>query len=605
MAKNKKAEDAYKPSRKHEKVIKKTEAMFDMCFRARENTTNVWREAERLYMGDHWTNMNMPAFKNQVTLDLIASAIDTMVPILSNRPPRIDIIAVGGDDISTKAAEILQKQVDELWVIRDMQNLVPDWLLDYLVYGNGILKVHFQDDDLPDADVVDPYAFFVNPSATKLENAEYVIYAAPTPLWEIREKYDDGKYVKSESKLEKYEALKINDAQVGGDDVVQVTDTTGSETNYYENSSRAMEDLEERALLIECYARDYTKEYVEADDPEEEPQEIDKYPGLIRQTTIANGVLLYDGPTRYPFLTKENHVSNPFPFIALKNGGSAHSFWGKPEPKRLKSLNLSLDRLASQMMDNTHLMANPMWIADETTDVVDQINNKPGSVIRKRGPGQVTMLQPAGMPSYVFNFYSLLGDMFETISGVNKATQGKADANVTSGVQAQIYRQASTTKIDFKARSVDQAIQTLGSMWIAMIVNLGTEEHLTSVETDKGMEERRYIGAMLQGMDFEVRARSGSMLPENREWIEQKIMQLMQMGLVTDPMYILENIELPGKERLMRSLMDQQQQDTGNAEPMAAEELAALGTDEDAIMRKFEKDPSLMDRLPDNMRSRS
>ena len=605
MAKNKKAEDAYKPSRKHEKVIKKTEAMFDMCFRARENTTNVWREAERLYMGDHWTNMNMPAFKNQVTLDLIASAIDTMVPILSNRPPRIDIIAVGGDDTSTKAAEILQKQVDELWVIRDMQNLVPDWLLDYLVYGNGILKVHFQDDDLPDADVVDPYAFFVNPSATKLENAEYVIYAAPTPLWEIREKYDDGKYVKSESKLEKYEALKINDAQVGGDDVVQVTDTTGSETNYYENSSRAMEDLEERALLIECYARDYTKEYVEADDPEEEPQEIDKYPGLIRQTTIANGVLLYDGPTRYPFLTKENHVSNPFPFIALKNGGSAHSFWGKPEPKRLKSLNLSLDRLASQMMDNTHLMANPMWIADETTDVVDQINNKPGSVIRKRGPGQVTMLQPAGMPSYVFNFYSLLGDMFETISGVNKATQGKADANVTSGVQAQIYRQASTTKIDFKARSVDQAIQTLGSMWIAMIVNLGTEEHLTSVETDKGMEERRYIGAMLQGMDFEVRARSGSMLPENREWIEQKIMQLMQMGLVTDPMYILENIELPGKERLMRSLMDQQQQDTGNAEPMAPEEMAALGTDEDAIMRKFEKDPSLMDRLPDNMRSRS
>jgi hypothetical protein len=119
------------------------------------------------------------------------------------------------------------------------------------------------------------------------------------------------------------------------------------------------------------------------------------------------------------------------------------------------------------------------------------------------------------------------------------------------------------------------------------------------------MEERRYIGAMLQGMDFEVRARSGSMLPENREWIEQKIMQLMQMGLVTDPMYILENIELPGKERLMRSLMDQQQQDTGNAEPMAAEEMAALGTDEDAIMRKFEKDPSLMDRLPDNMRSRS
>ena len=119
-------------------------------------------------------------------------AIDTMIPILSSRPPRIDIISIGDDDVSSNAAEILQKQIDELWVIRDMQNLIPDWLLDYLVYGNGILKVHFNDDDLPDADVVDPFAFFVNPSATKLENAEYVIYAAATPLWQIREKYPNG-----------------------------------------------------------------------------------------------------------------------------------------------------------------------------------------------------------------------------------------------------------------------------------------------------------------------------------------------------------------------------------------------------------------------------
>jgi hypothetical protein len=50
------------------------------------------------------------------------------------------------------------------------------------------------------------------------------------------------------------------------------------------------------------------------------------------------------------------------------------------------------------------------------------------------------MQQPASMPGYVFNFYELMVDMFETISGVNKATQGKADSSVTSGVQAQIYR---------------------------------------------------------------------------------------------------------------------------------------------------------------------
>tara|TARA_R100001530_G_scaffold9713_2_gene9784 strand:- start:63 stop:1868 length:1806 start_codon:yes stop_codon:yes gene_type:complete len=599
----KESTDKYTPSKEESKRIKRSEAMFDMCRKAKANTVKVFREAEQLYMGDHWGGMNMPSFKNQVTLDLIASAIDTMVPILSSRPPRIDIVNIGSDEVAGNAAEILQKQMDELWVVRDMQNLIPDWLLDYLVYGNGVLKVHMGDDDLPDADVVDPYAFYVNPSATKLENAEYVIYAAPTPLWEIREKYPNGKFVKSQSELEKYEALKINDANQGGSDVTQVTDTTGSETNYYESTKSAMKDLEERALLIECYARDYTKEYVEDDESEGKAMEKNKYPGNIRQTTICNGVLLYDGPSKYPFFNKENHLPYPFPFVVLKNGGSAHSFWGKPEPKRLKSLNLSLDRLTSQIMDNTHLMANPMYLVDETTDVVDQISNKPGSVIRKKGPGQVQMLQPASMPGYVFNFYELMVDMFETISGVNKATQGKADASVTSGVQAQIYRQASTTKIDFKARMVDQAIQTLGSMWIAMIKNLGTELHTVDVETAEGLEERSYIGAMMGEMDFNVRARAGSMLPENREWIENKIMQLMQLGIITDPVYILENMELPGKEKLIQQVIEQQQAMQQGGEPMSPEEMAGLGTDEDEVMRQLQANPDMMNRVPPDVQS--
>lgn len=591
----KKEIDDYQPSKDEEKVIKRTESMFDMCRKARSNTSKVWREAEELYMGEHWKGMNMPNFKNQVTMDLIASAVDTMIPILSNRPPRIDVVNVGSDDVSKNAADILQKQIDELWIVRDMQNLVPDWLLDYLVYGNGILKLSFNnEDDLPDADVVDPFAFYVNPSATKLENAEFVAYAAPTPLWEIKDKYENGKYVKAQSELEKYEALKINDVEMSGSNVTQVTDTKGTETNYHEDVNSAMKSLEERALIIECYARDYSKEYIDMEDGEE-PKEQYKYPGNIRQTTIANGVLLYDGPSKYPFLSKENHVAHPFPFVVLKNGGSAHSFWGKPEPKRLKSINLSIDRLASQMLDNTHLMANPMWVVDETTDVVDQISNKPGSVIRKKGPGAVQMQQPANMPGYVFNFYELLLDMFETISGVNKATQGKADASVTSGVQAQIYQQASTTKIDFKARAVDTAVQTLGTMWIAMIKNLGTEEHSLMVETDEGVEERLYIGTMMNEMKFDVRAKAGSMLPENREWIENKIMQLMQMGLITDPVYILENVELPGKEKLIRGFMEQQGM---GEEQMTEEEMAQLGTDEDEILKKLQEDPQLMNRLP-------
>ena len=84
-----------------------------------------------------------------------------------------------------------------------------------------------------------------------------------------------------------------------------------------------------------------------------------------------------------------------------------------------------MDRISSQISDNISLTSNPMFIVDETTGVDSQISNKPGQIIRKKGAGQVQMVQPPSMPNYVFNFYSLLNDVFETVSGVNKATQGK------------------------------------------------------------------------------------------------------------------------------------------------------------------------------------
>ena len=449
-------------------------------------------------------------------------------------------------------------------------------------------------DDLPDCDMVDPFSFYVNPSATKLENAQWVIHAAPRALYEIREMFPDkGHLVKGQGKMSEYEALKITEVQQGEKSLIQVTDTHGKETNYYEGETEAMQNLEERCLLIEVYMRDGSLDYTEEENDKGKVKKVGKpkYPGGIRKICMANDIILYDGPSRYQFLDKMNRCPYPFPFVVMKNGGSAHSFWGKPEPKRLKSLNLALDRIASQVMDNIHLMANPMWLVDETADVQNQISNKPGSVIRKRGPGSVTMQQPSSMPGYVFNFYQLMVDMFETVSGVTKATMGKQEPNVTSGVQAQVYRSAATNKIDFKARQLDAAMQILGQMWIAMIKNMGTEMHsLTMSNVDGDEAEIRYMGMEFNEVDTMVRARVGSMLPDNRAYIEEKILSLAQAGLIQDPEYILENMQLPGIDRLIQKMKDVKQQE--NAGPEQFE-----GMSEDEIFKQLQSNPQLLQQM--------
>ncbi len=580
----------YNPSPQDIQTIKRTENMFAMARKARSEVTKLWREAEGLYQGNHWEGMNMPKFKNQITVDLIASAIDTMIPILSSRPPKIDIMAVAGDDKGQNIADTLQAFMDELWYIRDMQNVVPEFLLDYLVYGTGIMKTHWNNiDEMPDCDIIDPFNFYVNPSATKLENAEWVCLASAMPIYEIKDRFKNGEHVKPMANLDKYESTKIGTSNFG-DDKIQVTDTKGTETNYYEGYGKAMEDLEPRALVIECYMRDPSKEYVTKADGIQEQRM--KYPNGVRQVIVSNGVLLYDGQSKYQFFNKENHCPHPFPFVAIKNTGSPHSFWGKPEPKRLKSLNLAMDRISSQIMDNVALTANPMWVIDESTGVENQITNKPAQIIRKKGAGNVEMKNPPSMPSYVFNFYQLLGDVFETVSGVNKSTQGKDSSSVTSGVQAQIYRQASTTKIDFKSRSVEHAISVLGTMWVAMFKNLGnTAIRVNFVGNDGLTEPRDMIGVMFKDIDLYVRAKAGSMLPENRQFQENKILQLAQLGIVTDPEYIVSNMEMPSKERLLAKIREEKEQAN---QPITPDQ---LGSNEDEIYDALINDPELMGKV--------
>jgi hypothetical protein len=585
--------EQYQPGHKEKELVKKIHAMMDLAKRARNKTTQVWRESEKLYMGEHWSGMDMPNYKNQLTLDMIANVIDTQIPIMSSKPPKIDVIPVGSTDESTFVAKTLQAQIDDLWYMRDMATLVPEWLTDYLVYGTGIVKLNWNMyDDLPDCDIVDPFSFYVNPSATKLENAQWIIHMAPRPIYEIKELFPEkGKYVEPMGKLAEYEALKITDVQQGDKNLVQVTDTQGKETNYFDGETEAMQNLEERSLLVEVYMRDGSLDYTAEEGTNNEKVGKPKYPGGIRKICMANDIILYDGPSRYQFLDKMNRCPYPFPFVSMKNGGSAHSFWGKPEPKRLKSINLALDRIASQVMDNIHLMANPMWVVDETSDVQDQINNKPGSIIRKRGPGAVNMIQPSSMPGYVFNFYQLMIDMFETVSGVNRATMGKQEPNVTSGVQAQTYQKAATNKIDFKARQLDAAMQVIGQMWIAMIKNMGTEMHsLSTTDGEGNAAEVKYTGMEFNETDMMVRARIGSMLPDNRAYVEEKILSLAQAGLIQDPEYILSNMELPGIERLINQMREQKQQQQAGPEQFE-------GMSEDEIFEQLQANPELMKQM--------
>jgi hypothetical protein len=139
-------------------------------------------------------------------------------------------------------------------------------------------------------------------------------------------------------------------------------------------------------------------------------------------------------------------------------------------------------------------------------------------------------------------------------------------------------------------------------MWIAAIQNMSLVPKKVQVITpNQTQEERGFVGIEYQKMDFNVRAKAGSMLPENKQYVENKILQLAQMGLIQDPEFILDNVDLPGKEVLLQKMRGQRAMDEEAQQrqqtPMSEEELAQLGGNEDEIFRRMQENPELAQRL--------
>ena len=83
------------------------------------------------------------------------------------------------------------------------------------------------------------------------------------------------------------------------------------------------------------------------------------------------------------------------------------------------------------------------------------------------------------------------------------------------------------------------------------------------------------------------------MMPENKQFVENKILQLAQLGIVTDPEYVVEHMNLPAKERLI-ALMRQQKEEAKQAE----NPLSQYGGTEDEVFDNLRKNPEQMANLP-------
>ena len=478
-------------------VVNNLESKFQAAKDARKSVVTRWRRNEELYMGKILKPFNLPKYKTRIEPNIVHSVIETMQSILTDRAPKVDVMPKREEQMG--AAYQAQDVVDNFMQEKKFQRAVAYMKRDGLIYGNGFIKPCIIDGEIEFL-VPDVFTVFVDPLATSVENAKCVIFATPTYVKDIEEKY--GKKVASEGKMNDYRSFIKVEESYATDKVPEI----GTE-----GPSEDKDDTDYRggmAILKEAF-------YYEG--------------GVLYMATWAGKTLLQRVESPYPFI----------PLVTFKNYSSAHTFFGKGEPEIIESLAVGASISLSQGMDNLIYHGNPAMVMSKSLAKMsgNRPTDKPGQIFYTNGPHERIDRIPAGnISSSTLPMAESMIQMADQVSGVHEVSRGVISGSVTASRAISQIQEASQQIIRAKEREIGtDAIIDLYKMTLNLLAN----NYSKVIEIRKSADDGSgYMFLKVNPYDLDpdmdYKYVPGSSMPESRSNRMDQASQLLQMGLLDE-----------------------------------------------------------------------
>ena len=576
--------EGHVPSVEDKKLLKYMERMFTASKTSRAHKVPRWRRNEELYNGDFFKPFKLPKYKTRVVANSIHSIVETVYSILTDRPPKVDIMPKTEDQV--ERAKLAQEAVEYEMRKNKADRAVNAMKRDALVYGNGFMKMNYSEGKI-EYTVPDVYTVFIDPLATNMEDAKCAIFATPTYLKDIRDKYENGNKAQASGKLDEYKSF-IHSSSADSGSVGQATTASGTGVSGGSTETGVS-------------SSDVRTDYMSLS-PTDDMEDKEMYGGqvLLKEawhfmndklylTTWAGNVLL-------------QHVEAPtdfIPVVMFKNYADGHNFWGKGEPEIVEPLAVGTAILLSQSLDNIIYHGNPAWVMSKSLAKTpgNRPSDKPGQVFWTNGPHEQINRLPAGnMSSSNLPLAQYMMQLTDTISGVHDITQGRNPSGVTAARAISALQEASQQIIRAKERDVGaDAIMDLYKKTLSILVNNYEAVITIRKNTQEGYEFTNIQPYELtEDMDFKYVP--GSSMPESRASRIDQALDYIQLGLLTPEQFwrwhekdiskdILEEIIA---EKKMQQQMQEQQMETLNT-----------STDENEIMETLLQQRAQMGAVPE------
>lgn len=545
------------------KLVESVKKKYRDAYDSKAKKHEIWDKCYKAYTGELFKNPSLPKYKSQEVSNFIFSTVETVKPIMLSNKPKL--LCLPHSEADYEKSERIQKALDYEWDRTQMFIKMCNALSNGLIYGTAIVGVLWngkQNNGLGNVDpvVISPFNFFVDPMATSIDDAEYVIYATYKNVGEIIKAYP-----------EKSEELKNSTEQANDTYLMYGRNTeglTGKDT----------------ILYIECYQRDYS---VIEDEIEEDGKKYKitrmKYP-RGRRIVIAGDVLLDDSENPYK--------DGKFPFRAWKCYEISGQFWGIGEVEQIISPQEYANKLTNNLLTNARLMANPVWIVDKNSGIAqNSLTNQDGLVVRKNPGTDVKREAPPPMPGYIRDTIEMLKNDIEIISGVFDVTRGERPGGITAAAAIQALNEQAQGRIKLKLQTFEVFIAEIGGLWLSRIQQFWvTARSVRIMGKDYKVSFDTVSKDDIDG-DYDVIIATGSTMPVNKTARLQQIIQMAQTpaedGLplvdrktvlefseIGEIEPILERFEAIKNEQMMQQQQAQEQQMIAEQQRIEQEQIA-------------------------------
>jgi hypothetical protein len=500
-------------------MLIKVKAMISDAESSMADKIKHWKDNEKWFNGEQWKNERQE-YQSDTVINRIFPAVRNMVGLATDSRPSVDILPAPAEtteqaDVNKQKAKKLSQLFEQRWDEIQMSVKGTKALYQAFIYDDAYLMPfwNYMDNDI-DVEIINPKNLLVDPTATSVDDAQYVAVKADKNRKWIQDNYPD----------------KVNSVKFG----VSREVTTGydvqsgikDQTTVYFVMTDEIRIVATKDTILEAGANPF-------------------YEFRDEQTQLQDWLKAGNGQESFVKLT--NYFTRPQkPLIPIPTYNIGE-FYSKSIMNQLKPVQKTIDKRKQQIDENANTTANPQWIYD--TDVIesekaDLITNEPGLLIGvPGGPNSIKKEPGADMPSYVLSDLSHSETTFDNIMGHHDISRGSKSKTQTA-TEAGILSEADQTPVRLIVRNYEQSLVKMYQWWLQLASLFYTEDHYVRVWGISGVKDFVTVNRNDVSDGINIVIRPGSTLPTDKRTMRSDAVQLAQMGLI-DPLSLYEILEFP------------------------------------------------------------